>query len=60
KIDQFPRGTVFTLMLGLPRTKDQIALEDEAAGIFKRHGMTLQLPAEASGLNPNAAASPSR
>jgi hypothetical protein len=41
KLQQYPKGTHFTLIPGSPSTADQQSLEQEAATLFAKHGMML-------------------
>lgn len=42
KLQQYPKGTHFTLIPGSPSTADQQSLEQEAVALFARHGMMLE------------------
>lgn len=42
KLQQYPKGTKFTLIPGSPATADQKSLEQEAATVFAKHGMKLE------------------
>ena len=42
KLQQYPKGTHFTLIPGSPSTADQQSLEHEAASLFAKHGMKLE------------------
>ncbi len=42
KLEQYPKGTSFTLIPSSPTTADQKSLEQEAVTIFAKHGMKLQ------------------
>ena len=42
KLQQYPKGTNFTLIPGSPATADQKSLEHEAASVFAKHGMKLE------------------
>ena len=41
KIEQFPRGTRFSLIPTSPQNRDQMQLEDQVQELFEKNGMTL-------------------
>ena len=42
KLQQYPKGTRFTLLPGSPSSADQQSLEQEAVKLFAKHGMMLE------------------
>lgn len=42
KLQQYPKGTHFTLIPGSPSTADQQSLEQEVSRLFAKHGMKLE------------------